>query len=109
MKIFLSIMILVFINPSYAEEFTLLCEISKSLNNKNLSTRFSKKINIKDKTVENISGNYFDRLVIFNERELIMHNYIYESSSSFSFYNNVWTSYNKEFIDIYSCKKKRRQ
>ena len=50
-----------------------------------------------------------DKLIIFNDRELIMHNYVFETSSSFSLDNNVWTSYNKEFIDIYSCKKKRRQ
>tara|TARA_B100000524_G_scaffold239828_1_gene128027 strand:+ start:209 stop:535 length:327 start_codon:yes stop_codon:yes gene_type:complete len=107
MKIFLSIIIIFSSNLLYAQEFTLLCEISKSLNNKNLSSRFSKKVSLKNKTVENISGNYFDRLIIFNERELIMHNYIYETSSSFSFYNNVWTSYNKEYIDVYKCKKRR--
>ena len=109
MKVFVSILIIIFSSPLYAEEFIILCEISKSLNNKNLSTRFSKKISIKNKTVENISGNYFDKLIIFNDRELIMHNYVFETSSSFSLDNNVWTSYNKEFIDIYSCKKKRRQ
>jgi len=109
MKVFLSILIIIFSNPLYAEEFTILCEISKSLNNKNLSTRFSKKISIKNKTVENISGNYFDRLIIFNDRELVMHNDVFETSSSFSLYNYIWTSYNKEFIDIYKCKKKRRQ
>ena len=108
MKIILSILIFLYSNFSYASEFTLLCEISKSLNNKNLSTRFSKNINIKNKTVENISGNYFDKLIIFNDRELIMHNYVFETSSSFSFYNNVWTTFDKEFVDIYSCKKKRR-
>ncbi len=106
MKNFFLMFIIIFSNPLYAEEFTILCEISKSLNNKSLSTRFSKKISIKNKTVENISGNYFDRLIIFNDRELIMHNYVFETSSSFSLDNNVWTSYNKEFIDIYNCKKK---
>ena len=109
MKIFFLMLIIIFSNPLHAEEFTILCEISKSLNNKNLNARFSKKISIKNKTVENISGNYFDKLIIFNDRELIMHNYIYETSSSFNLDNNVWTSYNKEFIDTYSCKKKRRQ
>ena len=108
MKIFLFILIIFHSNLLYAEDFTLLCETSKSLNNKDLSTRFSKKISIKNKTVENISGNYFDKLIIFNERELIMHNYVFETSSTYSFYNNVWTSFNKHFIDIYSCKKKRR-
>ena len=108
MKIFLCILIFFYSNLSYAEEFTLLCEISKNLKNKDLSTRFSKKINIKNKTIENISGNYFDKLIIFNDRELVMHNYVYETSSSFNFYNNVWTVYNKEFIDIYVCKKKIR-
>ena len=109
MKVFLFIIIIIFSKPLYAEEFTILCEISKSLNNKNLSTRFSKKISIKNKTVENISGNYFDKLIIFNDRELVMHNYIFETSSSFSLHNYTWTTYNKEFIDIYRCKKKRRQ
>ena len=109
MKVFLFIIIIFFSKPLYAEEFTILCEISKSLNNKNLNTRFSKKINIKNKTVENISGNYFDKLIIFNDRELVMHNYVFETSSSFSLHNYTWTFYNKEFIDIYSCKKKRRR
>jgi hypothetical protein len=109
MKIFFLMLIIILSNPLHAEEFTILCEISKSLNNKNLNARFSKKISIKNKTVENISGNYFDKLIIFNDRELIMHNYIYETSSSFNLDNNVWTSYNKEYIDTFSCKKKRRQ
>ena len=89
-----------------ANEFKLICENKKQVNNIKLSNRFSKIINFNNKTVENISGNYFDKILIFNKYELIMHNNIFQTTSSFNLINGEWTVYNEKFIDIYSCKKK---
>ena len=59
------------------------------------------------KTVENISGNFFDKIILFNNREIIMHNNVYNTSSSFNIMGDQWTSFNENYIDIYKCKKKR--
>ena len=91
---------------SRTNEFKLICENHKKINNMNLSNRFSKIINFDNKTVENISGNYFDKILIFNKYELIMKNDIFETTSSFNLINNQWTVYNNKFVDTYKCKKK---
>ncbi len=93
---------------TYSNEFKIICENDKEINNINLSKRFSKIINIDNRTVENISGNSFDKILIFNKYELIMQNNIFETTSSFNLINNKWTIYNDKFIDTYRCKKKRR-
>ena len=56
--------------------------------------------------MENISGNFFDKLIIFNNHEIIMHNDVFNTSSSFYIQNNQWTSFNEYFVDIYACEKK---
>ena len=106
MKIFT--LLLVFLAPLNltSNEFKLICEIKNKLNNHNLSKRFSKIIDLDRKTVENISGNFFDKIILFNNREIIMQNDIFNTSSTFSIKENRWTSFNQNFVDIYSCKKK---
>ena len=107
MKIILLLLVIFFPFITYSEEFKLICEIKDKLNNKNLSYRFSKIINSKQKTVENISGNYFDKIIVFNDREIIMHNNVFNTSSSFNIKKDQWTSFNENYVDIYICKKKR--
>ena len=107
MKIIIIILFILFPFFTFADEFKLICKTKNKLNNKDLSNRFSKVINLEDKTVENISGNYFDKLVIFNEREIIMQNRVFNTSSSFNIRLNQWTAFNENFIDVYLCKKKR--
>ena len=92
---------------SDSNEFKLICEIKNKLNNKTLSHRFSKIIDSNKKTVENISGNFFDKIILFNDREIIMHNKVFNTSSSFYIENNQWTSFNDKYVDIYICKKKK--
>ena len=89
-----------------ASEFKLICENNK-LNNTKLNQRFSKIINLSNKTIENISGNYFDKLLMFKSYELIMVNDVFKTTSSFNFKNSKWTVFNQRFVDVYKCEKKR--
>ena len=88
-----------------ASEFKLICENNK-LNNTKLNPRFSKVINLSNQTIENISGNFFDKLLIFKGYELIMINDVFKTTSSYNFKNIKWTVFNQRFVDIYECKKK---
>ena len=107
MKIILILLSILLPFHSYSNEFKLICEINNSLNNKSLDHRFSKIIDPDKKTVENISGNFFDKIVLFNNREIIMHNNVYNTSSSFNIMGDQWTSFNENYIDTYKCVKKR--
>ena len=107
MKTITKLLIVFFPFFVFSNDYMLICEIKSKLNNENLSYRFSKVINLEKKTVENISGNFFDKLLLFNDHEIIMHNKIYNTSSSFYIKNNQWTTFNGYFVDIYKCKKKR--
>ena len=107
MKIIIKLLFTFFPFLVFSNEFKLICEIKNKLNNENLSYRFSKIIDLDKKTVENISGNFFDKIIIFNNHEIVMHNDVFNTSSSFYIQNNQWTSFNEYFVDIYACEKKR--
>ena len=107
MKIILILLTILLPYHLYSNEFKLICEVKNSLNNKSLDYRFSKIIDPDKKTVENISGNFFDKIVLFNNREIIMHNNVYNTSSSFNIIGDQWTSFNENYIDTYKCVKKR--
>tara|TARA_Y100000994_G_scaffold199910_1_gene170264 strand:+ start:288 stop:614 length:327 start_codon:yes stop_codon:yes gene_type:complete len=107
MKVIIKLLFIFFPLFVSSNEFKLICEIKNELNNKNLSLRFSKIIDPDEKTVENISGNFFDKVIIFNNREIIMQNKVFNTTSSFNIKENRWTSFNEYFVDKYNCKKKR--
>ena len=91
----------------FANEIKLICENNGKLFNNNLNKRFSKIINFKNQTIENISGHSFDKLLVFNKYEVVMYNYIFDYSSSYNISTSVWTIYDKNFVDFYDCKKRR--
>jgi hypothetical protein len=106
MKFILIILLLLPIQL-FAKDVKIICEISNKLFNQNLNKRFSKIINFEDKTVENLSGKPFDKLVIFNNYEIVMHNNIYDYTSTFNTGTFKWLVYDKNFIDVYKCTKRR--
>ena len=90
-----------------SENLKIICKAEKTeLFNKNLNFRFSKIINFKNKTVENLSGNSFDKQIIFNDYQIIMINNIYNYTSSFNILTYKWLVFDENFIDTYKCKKK---
>ena len=91
----------------FSKDVKIICEISNKLFNQNLNKRFSKVINFENKTVENLSGQPFDKLLIFNNHEIIMHNKIYDYTSSFNVGSYSWLVYDKNFIDVFKCAKRR--
>ena len=106
MKFILIILLLLPIQL-FAKDVKIICEISHKLFNQNLNKRFSKIINFEDKTVENLSGKPFDKLVIFNNYEIVLHNEIYDYTSTFNIGTFKWLVYDKNFIDVYNCAKRR--
>ena len=91
----------------FSEDVKIICEISNKLFNQNLNKSFSKIINFEYKTVENLSGKPFDKLIIFNNHEIVMHNKIYDHTSTFNIGTYKWLVYDKNFIDVYKCAKRR--
>ena len=107
MRVFLFFLLICpFANLS-SNEVKIICEIEGKLFNPNLSDRFSKIIDFDQKTIQNLSGHSFDKPLVFNEYELTMHNTIFDFFSTYNFKSNQWTIYNKNFIDLYKCKKRR--
>ena len=43
-----------------------------------LKNRFTKIVNFEQRTVLNYSGNYFDRVVLFNRKEIVFYNNIFK-------------------------------
>ena len=92
-----------------ANDFRLVCnEISKS-SDKSFSQQFVKIINFENRTLLNYSGNYFDKVVMFNKKEVIIHNKIFDITSTFNIKDKRWISYKGQFIKIYNCKQKKRR
>jgi hypothetical protein len=90
-----------------SEETKIICVIKDQKYNKKLNTRFSKIIDFKNRSVENLSGHSFDYLMIFNNYEIVMRNKVFDFTSVFNIKTKKWLIYDKNFIDIYSCKKRR--
>ena len=91
----------------FSKDMKIICETSKEPFNHNLNKRFSKIINFENKTVENLSGQPFDNLIIFNNYEIVMHNKVYDYTSSFNLRSYKWLVYDKNFIDTFKCAKRR--
>ncbi len=76
---------------------------------KNLSTSFIKVLNLKEKTLTNFSGSFFDNVVLFAENEIIIDNNIFDTRSTFNLHTNKWTTYKGQFVKIYNCTKEKRR
>ena len=103
----LSILIFFFTLIIFANEIKLICENNGKLFNNNLNKRFSKIINFKNQTIENISGHSFDKLLVFNKYEVVMYNYIFDYSSSYNISTSMCWIFDENFMDFYECKKRR--
>ena len=91
----------------FSKDIKIICETSEEPFNQNLNKRFSKIIDFENKTVENLSGQPFDNLIIFNNYEIVMHNKVYDYTSSFNIRTKRWLVYDKNFIDTFKCAKRR--
>ena len=91
----------------FSKDIKIICETSQEPFNQNLNKRFSKIIDFQNKTVENLSGQPFDNLIIFNNYEIVMHNKVYDYTSSFNIGSYKWLVYDKNFIDTFKCTKRR--
>ena len=103
------IIFLIFFNSAKSSDFKLVCEETKVSYDKDFSKSFTKIVNFKQRTIINYSGNYFDRVVLFNRKEIVLHNNIFEISSTYNIKTKIWTSYKGLFIKIYKCDQKERR
>ena len=101
------IIFLIFFNFAKSSDFKLVCEETNVSYDKDFSKSFTKIVNFEQRTVLNYSGNYFDRVVLFNRKEIVFYNNIFEISSTFNIKTKIWTSYKGLFIKIYKCDQKK--
>ena len=103
------IIFLIFFNIAKSSDFKLLCEEINVSYDKDFSKNFTKIVNFEKRTVLNYAGNYFDRVVLFNRKEIVLYNKIFQISSTYNIKTKVWTSYKDLFIKIYKCDQKKRR
>jgi len=103
------IIFLIIFDLARSSDFKIVCEESNISYDKDFSKNFVKIVNFDERTVLNYSGNYFDRVVLFNKKEIILHNNIFDISSTFNIKTKIWTSYKGLFIKIYKCDQKKRR
>ena len=107
-KWYLFIFLIIF-DSAKSSDFKLVCEEANVSYDNGFSKSFVKIVNFNERTVLNYSGNYFDRVVLFNRKEIVLHNKIFEISSTFNIKTKTWTSYKGLFIKIYKCNQKERR
>ena len=66
-----------------SSEFKLICTEKDKSFEKSFSKTFVKIINFEQRTVVNYSGNYFDKVVLFDRKEIIFQNNVFEILSTF--------------------------
>ncbi|MFL2660421.1 MAG: hypothetical protein ACJ0G4_00540 [Alphaproteobacteria bacterium] len=59
--------------------------------------------------MNNYSGGFFDKVILFSENEIILVNEIFNTRSTFNIKTNKWTIYKGQFIKIYDCSKEKRR
>ena len=74
-KWFLIVFLIVF-DLAKSSDFKLICEESNVSYDKDFSKSFIKIVNFDERTVLNYSGNYFDRVVLFDRKEIVLYNKI---------------------------------
>ena len=74
---------------------------NKSLSYSNNS--FSKTFNLKTKSIEREINRKYDKIIVFNDNEIILTNSVYESYSVFDLNSLIWTIYYSKEINIYQC------
>ena len=109
MFVFVCICYIFFSNFSFSEDFKLLCIEDKQTYYTNLSSSFSKIINFEDQTLNDYSGGFFDKVILFGKNEIILINDIFDTRSTFNIKTSKWTIYKGQFIKIYGCTKEKRR
>ena len=94
---------------SESSDFKLICNEIGISYDKNFSGSFTKIVNFENRTVSNYSGNYFDKVVMFNEKEIILNNKVFQISSTYDIKRKIWTSYKGLYLKKYRCSKKKRR
>ena len=108
-KILVIILFLVLIeNKVKSKTFEINCSIVNSQAQKIFNEKFSKLINAKEKVLIDQSGILYDKLLYYNEREIIFVNNIYESYSVYNINSEIMTIYSSMEVINYECKKKER-
>ncbi len=103
------IICLIFFDLAQSSEFKLICTEKDKSFDKSFGKTFVKIINFEQRTVVNYSGNYFDKVVLFDRKEIIFQNNVFEILSTFNIKSKVWTSYKGLDIKLYRCEQKKRR
>ena len=110
MKIFFKIFFLILLaNDLSSNEVKLICETNQDTIDKNFENYFSKVINFENKTLSNLTGNFFDKVLIFNNYEIVLQNIVFHNTSTYNISERIWTIYKDGHIKKYKCKKEKRR
>ena len=69
------------------------------------NNKFSKIIDLQNKTIRDITGGYnlFDKVLVFGRNEVILKNKMFNTYSTYNLNNKTWTVYNEFFVKLYNC------
>ena len=70
--------ILIYFDLAKSSDFKLICDETNVSHDKSFSKSFIKIINFEQKTVLNYSGNFFDKVILFDKKEIVLYNNIFD-------------------------------
>ncbi len=96
---------LILFSSSISKDFVLICEKINTSEQSNYSAKefFKKRINFEHKTLLNISGKQFDKIMLFGRSEIIIENKIFNTVSTYNIEKRLWTIYGKNSVLNFKC------
>ena len=76
----------------------------KNKNSEETRKSFSKTFNLKTHKLDKQKNLIFDKVLTFNENEVILVNNVYDSYSVLDIHSLTWTTYFSNKIHVYQCK-----
>jgi hypothetical protein len=102
-KVMFFIIILLVNYNAISTELSVKCYLKNNVNKNNMSTSFTKKIDIETQKITFQKGIKFDKIIHFGENEIIFNNDIYENYSVYDTTYNLWSIFSKRSISLYRC------
>ena len=82
---------------------TITCYL-KNKNSEETRKSFSKTFNLQTHKLDEQKDLIYDKVLTFNENEVILVNNVYDSYSVLDIHSLIWTSYYSNKINVYQCK-----
>ena len=105
MRIIILVLIIFLATTSRSNEKVLNCKQQNESKISFFNNKFSKIIDLDNKTIKDITGGYnlFDKVIIFGRNEIILKNEMFNTHSTYNLDNMIWTIYSDYFVKLYDC------